>query len=250
MDNLEKKEMRYWENKYSYESIVFPPSYRIFERDRFLLQELRKDLQNKVLIEIGCLFPFEVITILNPSKYKYTYVGIDVARDALRAAKNYVLDGMFVRCSATQLPFRDESFDVLLSLGVIHHLPGGSDNVWQLSKVLRSGGLFALTEAVERRTLSVLAKLRGDSSSPHEDRLKPQKLLRACGDSGRIVHFLKNNSVVLGVFSSLIDFFPILQESEAYLRIITAIDQFTIRTIGRNLSLFDGGAYFIIFRKM
>lgn len=249
MGNLERKEMTYWENKYSYGTAVFPPSYRIFERDRFLFKEFRKDLRNKTLIEIGCLFPHEVITILNPSKYEYTYVGIDIAGEALKAARNYLPGGMFVRCSATQLPFRDESFDVLLSLGVIHHLPGGSDNIRQLSRVLRNSGLFVLTEAVERRTLAAFDRLRSDSSSPHEDRLKPQELLHACRDSGKIVHFLKNNSVVLGLFAALIDLFPILQESKTYLRTITAIDQLTIRTVGRNLSLFDGGAYFIIFRK-
>jgi hypothetical protein len=42
MRALEKEEMGYWEKKYSYRGALFPPSYRIFERDRFLFHQLKK----------------------------------------------------------------------------------------------------------------------------------------------------------------------------------------------------------------
>jgi len=244
------KEMAYWEAKYSYKGELLPPSYRIFERDSFLFQHLKKELAGKVLIEIGCLFPYEVMTVLNPREYDYTYIGVDIAKSALKAAHDYVPAGMFVRCSATCLPFKEGLFDIMLSLGVIHHLPGGSDNIPQLCRVLKDGGVFVLTEAVERRTLSAFEKLRNSSSSPREGRLKPEELIRACMESGKIIHFFKNNSIVLGLFSLLIDLYPILQESKAYLRFITVIDQFAIRTMKGISPFFDAGAYFVIFKKM
>ena len=154
-----------------------------------------------------------------------------------------------MRCSVTRLPFKTECFDVILSLGVIQHLFGGSEPIRQLSKFLRKGGLFALAEAIERKTLSILGRLLGQSSSPHEGRLNSQRLMQSCWKSGKIVHFHKNGSVVLGLFCQLVDFFPILQESKTYLRFITEIDQIIIKTLGRISSLFDAGAYFVIFRK-
>lgn len=247
--NVEREEMRYWETKYSYKGSLSPPSYRIFERDRFLFQSLKENLRNKTMIEIGCLFPYEVIVTLNPSRYEYTYIGVDIARDALRAAKNYVFKGTFVRCSAINLPFRDGSFDVLLSLGVIHHLPGGSDNIPQLSRILRHGGLFAFAEAVERGTIGSLARLRSDSPSPHEDRLISERLIDACKKSGRIVHMRMNHSVVLGLFCLFMDFFKNLQNNNGFLDSIFTIDQLAIRTLGRVSSFFAPGAYFVIFRK-
>jgi len=250
VSDWEKDEMGYWERKYSFASPLFPPSYRLFERERFLLRWLRNNIRGKPVIEIGCYFPHEIILLLNPSKYKYDYVGFDVARDALRQAKKYLPDGMFVRYSAISLPFKEESFDIMLSLGVLHHLPGGTENISQLSRYLVRKGLFALTEAVERRTLTgTLGRLGGESSSPHEGRLNPDKLIRACVESGKISHFGKNNSIILGLFLVPIDVFPILQESKSYLRFIIATDQFAIKTLGRIWSLFDAGAYFLIWKK-
>jgi hypothetical protein len=114
---------------------------------------------------------------------------------------------------------------------------------------LKIGGLFALSEAVERKTFSLLSKLRGESASPHEGRLNPQMLIKACMESGKISHSYKNNSVALGLLDTIIDFFPVLQENKVYLKFITVRDQLTIKTLGHISSLFDAGAYFIIFEK-
>jgi SAM-dependent methyltransferase len=201
-------------------------------------------------MEIGCYFPHTIISLLNPSQYDYAYIGVDITRDALLAANKHVPEGMFVRCSLTSFPFKDESFDVILSLGVIHHLPEGTKNIGELSKSLKPAGLFALSEAVERKTLGFLGRFRGEFDSPHESKLKPQMLVNACTKSGRILHFFKNNSVVLGLFTSLIDLFPILQENKTYLKFITLMDQTAIKTLSHISSMFDAGAYFIIFRKV
>jgi SAM-dependent methyltransferase len=250
MSHWEKDEMGYWETKYSFENPIIKPGYRLFERENFLLRWIKNNIEGKSLMEIGCYFPFEVIIALNPSKYKYDYVGVDVARDALRTAKKYLPEGAFVRCSAMNLPFKEESFDTILSLGVLHHLPSGTDSINQLSTYLRREGLFALTEPVKRRTLtSMFNRLRPESDSPHESRLNPQQLIHVCMKSGKILHFSKDNSIVLGLFLLPINFFPVLQESKTYLRFILAIDQLAIKTLGRIGSLFDAGAYFIVWKK-
>jgi len=250
MNEWEKDEMGYWERKYSLTNPIFPPSYRLFEREKFLFRWLRSTIGGKTLIEIGCCFPNEIILVLNPSKYKYDYVGVDVVRGALKIAKKHVPEGMFVRCSATSLPFRNETFDIILSLGVLHHLHGGTENIGKLSRFLRRKGLFALAEVIERKTLTrTFDKLTRESSSPHEGRLNREKLIRASIESGKILHFNENNSVVLGLSLVPIGFFPILQESKNYLRFITAIDQFAIKAFGRVLSLFDAGTYFLIWKK-
>jgi 2-polyprenyl-3-methyl-5-hydroxy-6-metoxy-1,4-benzoquinol methylase len=131
----EKEEMSYWERKYSFRGAIFPPSYRIFEREKFLFQWLKRNIKGKTLIEIGCYFPHSVIHLLNPSQFKYTYVGVDIVSDALRAAKKYIPEGMFVRCSLTSFPFKKESFDAILSLGVIHHLSGGDQKHSSIGKI-------------------------------------------------------------------------------------------------------------------
>ncbi len=71
-------------------------------------------------------------------------VGLDVSRAMLREARG--LDR--VLASARRLPFRSETFDAVLAVEVIQHLPeAGLDNVAsEVRRVLRSGGLFVIID--------------------------------------------------------------------------------------------------------
>ncbi len=59
------------------------------------------------------------------------------------ARKNFSLRGLngsFLHADAETFPFRDESFDVVYSNGVIHHTPNTSDVVQEIYRVLKPGG--------------------------------------------------------------------------------------------------------------
>lgn len=124
MSAWEKEEMHYWEGRYSFQGRIFLPTYRVFERWKFLFQGIGNDIRRRTLLEIGCYFPHTVLHTPNPSEYEYAYVGVDVARKTLIAAKSYLPDAVFVRCSVTKLPFKEESFDIILSLGACMHEGG------------------------------------------------------------------------------------------------------------------------------
>ena len=71
-------------------------------------------------------------------------VDLDLSRGHLEHAReNFALRGLdagFVHGDAELLPFRDGSFDVVYSNGVIHHTPGTRDVVDEIVRVLRRGG--------------------------------------------------------------------------------------------------------------
>lgn len=73
------------------------------------------------------------------------YVDADLSDQSLRLARNgfalEALAGRFVNSDAENLPFRDVSFDVVYSHGVLHHTPDTARAVDEVRRVLKPGGL-------------------------------------------------------------------------------------------------------------
>jgi len=77
---------------------------------------------------------------LNP---RWRAVGLDVAEDGLVAARQ--LDESVLAASALDLPFADSSFDLVITLDVLQHLPldgGDLRALPEMHRVLRPGGIL------------------------------------------------------------------------------------------------------------
>ena len=85
------------------------------------------------------------------------YTGLDLSPVALDLAQRRFelegAEGRFIRGSVTDLPFDDESFDVVYSHGVIHHVDDTRGAVDELHRVLRPGG-SALVMVYHRGSLN------------------------------------------------------------------------------------------------
>jgi SAM-dependent methyltransferase len=72
------------------------------------------------------------------------YTGVDMSPQAIELARRRfdleALDGRFVLNSVTELPFDAESFDLVYSHGVIHHVADTAGAVAEFRRVLRRGG--------------------------------------------------------------------------------------------------------------
>lgn len=146
-----------------------------------LTSEIDKILTHKVmLLEAGCgagrhLFP------LASNKFVEYSVGVDFSHGAIRIAKRLSsqqkIEGVaFVTGDIRNLPFRDDDFDVVLSLGVIEHFSDPLPLIMEMKRVLKSNGLlfletpnksaFAMTEAMITRAKERFG--RQDLYSPEE----------------------------------------------------------------------------------
>jgi ubiquinone/menaquinone biosynthesis C-methylase UbiE len=74
-----------------------------------------------------------------------TTVGIDISPDALRLARLRDLERLAL-CSALQLPFPDECFDLVTSFDVIYHraVPNDESALAEMARVLRRQGLLLI----------------------------------------------------------------------------------------------------------
>ncbi|MGD0507263.1 MAG: methyltransferase domain-containing protein [Terriglobales bacterium] len=113
------------------------------ERDFLMKTALRpEDLEGKLVLDVGCgMGRFAEVA----TRWGARVVGVDLSAAAEVAAKN-LSDRDFIAFQADvfALPFAPESFDVIYSVGVLHHTPNCEAAVKALDKYLKPGGLLAV----------------------------------------------------------------------------------------------------------
>ncbi len=112
---------------------------------KFLLENLKSGL----ILDIGCGTGEQSLFLASRG---YQVVGVDISKEMLmkaneNAKENMVKDKLsLVMASAEALPFRDKSFNGLISIfGVFNHIPGAYHAFQETRRVLRSGGRAIFT---------------------------------------------------------------------------------------------------------
>lgn len=101
--------------------------------------------ESGTLLDIGC-GSGQTMAWFEAENPGWETTGVDVAPEGLTAARALGLKSVY-SASALQLPFRDESVDLVITQDVIQHLPldGGDDTALrEIRRVLRPGGLLLL----------------------------------------------------------------------------------------------------------
>ncbi|OGP90882.1 MAG: hypothetical protein A2157_05405 [Deltaproteobacteria bacterium RBG_16_47_11] len=118
---------RYYESMYPY---LLP----------FLEVETMRD---KWVLEIGLGSGFTVSRFAEVAK---VCVGLDLSRSTLwlNQARNKHFDAgvNLVQASAIHIPMPDNTFDVVVSIGCLHHIPDIQQAVSEIYRVLKPGGIF------------------------------------------------------------------------------------------------------------
>lgn len=121
---------------------------KIYEKERHdgyhaLLDELEVELVKKYatsqmsLLEVGCgtgLILKKLASCVKEAK------GVDLSKGMLELAKQKGLD--VTQGSATQLPFADESFDLVCSFKVLAHVEKIEQALFEMNRVLKPGGIL------------------------------------------------------------------------------------------------------------
>lgn len=101
-----------------------------------------QDLKGKLVLDVGCgMGRFAEVA----TRWGATVVGIDLSAAAEVAAEN-LADRNFVAFQADvfALPFRPETFDLIYSMGVLHHTPDCEKAFKSLPQYLKPGGTIAI----------------------------------------------------------------------------------------------------------
>lgn len=95
------------------------------------------------ILDSGCGEGYGTAELARSSRPGTLVVGVDSFADAARHAARRYPAAVFVCADAARLPIADESFDAVVSLQVIEHLPDPFGYVTECARVLRRGGIFA-----------------------------------------------------------------------------------------------------------
>jgi len=128
------------------------------------------------LLEVGCGMGTDLLQFARGGA---RCTGVDLTPRSVEITRHrfrlYGAEGDFMISDAEHLPFRNESFDVVYSNGVLHHTPDTEGAVGEVHRVLKSGGVAKImlyhrnslnywAEIVFRRGLLGFEFLRGRSA--------------------------------------------------------------------------------------
>lgn len=116
---------------------------------RYFVEPHIKDLaqfhlyQGKRVLEIGCGMGADAVEFV---KHGAEYVGIDISSESLKLAKKrfevFGLNGSFYELSATDDLTGLGKFDLVYSMGVLHHYPDISIAIDNIHSVMKDGAEF------------------------------------------------------------------------------------------------------------
>ena len=118
---------------------------------------------SKGFLEVGC--GNGVVSKYLAKKFQGNVVGIDIDRGQIELARQKIGDIPnihFLEADATKLPFADNSFDVVISFGVLHHITDWLDALKEMKRVLRAKGYFIYADLIYPERMTKI-----DSSSKH-----------------------------------------------------------------------------------
>lgn len=109
-----------------------------------LARKILKKIEFENCLDVGCASGY-MTSEISKSFPKGQYFGIDIYDKAIEYAKRKYPNIKFKVASASQLPFKDESFDLILFYETIEHVENPKECLMEIRRVLKKGGRLILT---------------------------------------------------------------------------------------------------------
>jgi len=110
--------------------------------------------EGKRILDIGCGTGYYLYRMGTELNIHNGLNGIDISFNAVRLAKQRLPNALLQVADAAQLPFSDESMDLVTAYSVMQYMECPKDVIHEIFRILRPGGYFILT--IHRPALDVL----------------------------------------------------------------------------------------------
>jgi ubiquinone/menaquinone biosynthesis C-methylase UbiE len=115
--------------------------------------------EKQKLLEVGC--GSGAVSKYIAKKYLLNVTGTDIDPEQVQLARENINDIPnihFLEADATNLPFQDNDFDIVLSFGVMHHISNWLDALKEIRRILRPGGYFIYFDVLYPKWVAKIGK--------------------------------------------------------------------------------------------
>jgi ubiquinone/menaquinone biosynthesis C-methylase UbiE len=179
---LEPEVMDTWEETLAYDAMDFTEVNQAFVEEAIALAP-----EQATVLDVGT-GPARIPILLCQRRPQWTVTGIDLSETMLKLGASHVAKaelGDRIRldyADAKQLPYPDNSFDLVISNSIIHHLPDPLPGLREMRRVLKpEGGLFLrdLVRPINPERVGHLVAQLGADYDPHQTQLFRDSLCAA-----------------------------------------------------------------------
>jgi ubiquinone/menaquinone biosynthesis C-methylase UbiE len=150
--------------------------------------------ENQNYLEVGC--GNGAVCRYVAENYLWNVTGVDVDPEQIQLARessNDIQNLRFLEADATNLPFQDNDFDIVLSFGTTHHIPNWLDALKEIRRVLKPEGYFIYYDLLYSRPLAKLGR-----SFKHSYGIPTMPELNSFIQESRfsVIHTMTKNSII------------------------------------------------------
>jgi ubiquinone/menaquinone biosynthesis C-methylase UbiE len=114
-----------------------------------------KPLDYNRLLDIGCGEGFITNELAALKKFRIT--GIDLGEEPLKKARNRYKNIKFIKCSAYELPFENDSFNLVSALEIMEHLDSPEEALEEIKRVSKKWVILSVPDEPLWRILNVIS---------------------------------------------------------------------------------------------
>jgi ubiquinone/menaquinone biosynthesis C-methylase UbiE len=183
MKNRKEQETQDYAAKY-YEEQRYTKGYSVKYQNWWSKKMIDLVGPNGKILDVGCGTGYFAEKFLS----KYDVMGVDISEEMIRYAQTRMKKA--VQGDAQNMPFPDNTFDVVIARSLLHHLPDPKQGAKEIKRVLKNGGrvIFADTHNSFLSDLprKIMYKKNKHFSDEHKN-FKEEELIKIIGSELTII---------------------------------------------------------------